>query len=199
MPAQFDSLRFAALLGLTVALMLLAWAGAAANGDVAILAGLVLRILHVLLAAAWVGLIVFMNLIHIPAIDTIDDATRAAIVKAYVPKIASSFLHLAHGTVFSGLLLLVPTGYALSQIVYGTPVFVPAARVHMLAAGAIGGIAMWAVVILVVTPRLRQIADPATPTDVRGKSRAIVKRFARLNLALLLPVTVAMIAAAHVL
>ncbi len=199
MPAAFDSLKLAALFGLAAAVLLIAVAGASAHWNAAIVLALVLRIAHVLLAAVWIGLIVFMNVIHIPAIEAADDAGRAAILKGYVPRIASSFLHLAHGTVVSGLLLLVPAGYALSRLVYGTSVYIPPGRNIMLGIGILGGLAMWAVVFFVVAPRLKQIADPATAPGMRGEARGIVKRYARLNLTLLLPVTAAMIAAAHVL
>lgn len=199
MPAAFDHLKFAALLGLALALALLVAAAAGAHWEASVIATLVLRIVHVLLAAVWIGLIVFMNLIHIPAIETAEPAGRAAIVKGYVPRIAASFTHLAHGTLLSGLILLVPAGYVLSHLVYGTSVFIPPARTHMLTLGALGGLAMWAVVVFVVTPKLKLIADPATDAAARDAARGIVKRYARLNLTLLMPVTVAMIAAAHVL
>lgn len=199
MPAAFDSLKLAALSGLALAAAMIVAAGASAHWDAAVVLGLVLRIVHVLLAAVWIGLVVFMNAIHIPAIEAADDAGRAAIVKGYVPRIASSFLHLAHGTIVSGLLLLVPAGYALSRLVYGSSVYIPPGRNIMLGIGILGGLAMWAVVYFVVAPRLRQIADPETAPALRGQARGIVKRYARLNLMLLVPVTVAMIAAAHVL
>lgn len=199
MPAAFDSLKFAALLGLATALALLVSAAAGAHWEASVIATLVLRIVHVLLAAVWIGLIVFMNLIHIPAVDAADAPGRAAIVKGYVPKVAASFLHLAHGTLLSGLVLLVPAGYVFSHVVYGASVFIPPARAHMLGLGVLGGFAMWAVVAFVVAPKLKLIADPATDPAAREAARDSVKRYARLNLALLLPVTVAMIAAAHVL
>lgn len=199
MPAAFDSLKLAALLGLALAAALIVAACASAHWDAAVVLALVLRVVHVLLAAVWIGLIVFINVIHIPAIEAADDAGRAAIVKGYVAKIASSFLHLAHGTVVSGVLLLVPAGYAFSRLVYGASVYIPPGRNIMLGIGALGGVAMWAVVYFVVAPRLRAIADPATAPAVRGEARVVVKRYARLNLLLLLPVTAAMIAAAHVL
>ena len=69
MPAAFDSLKFAALLGLATALALLVSAAAGAHWEASVIATLVLRIVHVLLAAVWIGLIVFMNLIHIPAVE----------------------------------------------------------------------------------------------------------------------------------
>lgn len=199
MRTAYDSLGLAAVVWLVTALALIAVLVFATHADATAIAGLVLRVLHVFLAAVWIGFIVFINMIHIPAIEGADDAGRAAIVKGYLPKIAASFAHLAHGTLFTGLLLLVPTGYALSTLAYGTTVYVPPMRMAILVLGALGGAAMWAIVQFVVTPKLRLIANPASPPAARTEARATVKTYARLNLALLLPVLMAMITAAHVL
>ena len=199
MRTAYDSLTLVAVVWIIAALAIIAGLAFATHAEATVIAGLVLRVLHVLLAAAWIGFIVFVNVIHIPAIEAADDAGRAAIVKGYVPKLASSFAHLAHGTLLTGLLLLVPAGYAFSHLAYGTTVYVPPARMHTLTLGALGGIAMWAIVQLVVTPKLRLIATPATDPAARAAARATVKTYARVNLALLLPVTMLMIAAAHAL
>ena len=74
----------------------------------------------------------------------------------------------------------------------------PQQRNLMLVAGALGGLAMWVFVNFVIWPSLKIALEP-TAGDAAGKTRArqTVKRYARLNLVLALPVTFAMVAAAH--
>jgi len=68
----------------------------------------------------------------------------------------------------------------------------------MMLVGTIGGIVMWAFVHFVIWPNLRIVLgeSPAEPA-AREHARETVKTYARLNLVLTLPVTFAMVAAAH--
>jgi uncharacterized membrane protein len=57
---------------------------------------------------------------------------------------------------------------------------------------------MWALVHVSIWPSLKIVlGDGASDPDARERARSTLKRHARLNLVLALPVTFAMIAAAH--
>ena len=162
------------------------------------LTSVLLRFVHVVSAMAWIGLVFFVNFVQLKALEEADEASRGAISKWIVPRVAAGFRHASHLTVLSGGMLLVLTGYLLGEWVYSSAAYMPRPRVLMLAAGALGGIAMWVFVNFVIWPNLK-IALALTASDAAGKARArqTVKRYARLNLVLALPVTFAMVAAAH--
>lgn len=151
------------------------------------LVSVLLRFIHVLSAMVWVGLIFFVNFIQFKALEEADDVSRGAIAKGIVPRVALAFRHASHLTVLSGALLLVTTGYLLGDL--------PLARTLMLAFGALGGLIMWVLVNLVIWPGLKVVLGQ-TGGDA-SQARATVKRYARLNLVLMILVTFAMIAAAH--
>jgi uncharacterized membrane protein len=57
---------------------------------------------------------------------------------------------------------------------------------------------MWALVHFAIWPNVKiALGETAADDSARNQARLLVKRYARLNLVLALPVTFAMIAAAH--
>ena len=158
---------------------------------------LLTRSVHVLAAMLWGGLIVFMNFLHIRAIEGASDAERAGFVRWYVDGLGRSFSLSARVVIASGIVLLATSGYVLSSVIFGSAVFMPGARAAVLWTGVIGGLVMAALVEAGVRPAFRAILDPATPPPVKAAARAKAKTIARINLFLLLPVTFLMVVAAH--
>ena len=146
----------------------------------------------------WIGLVFFVNFVQLKALEEADGASRSAISKWIVPNVAAGFRHTSHLTVLSGSMLLVVTGYLLGDWVYSTTAYMPLPRILMLVAGALGGLVMWVFVNFVIWPNLKIVLE-LTAGDAAGKARArqAVKRYARLNLVLALPVAFTMVAAAH--
>lgn len=184
--------RVAALAALLAAVIL-----AVMGLDVFGAVGLLARWAHVLAAMVWGGLIVFMNVLHIRAIEGASDVERAGFVKWYVDGLGRSFSMSARLVIVSGLVLLVTSGYLLGSVVFGSAVFVPASRAVPLWTGVVGGLVMAALVEAGVRPAFRTILDPAAPPADKAAARARAKKMARINLFLLLPVTALMIGAAH--
>lgn len=158
----------------------------------------VLRWVHVLAGIVWVGLIWFVNFILFAAIDEADEAGRGTLLKLVVPRVAHMFRHASHLTVVSGVLLLVSTGYVLDSWVFLSAVYIPPLRSVLLWVGAAAGFAMWIFVHFMIWPSL-QIVLGERPADIEVKARAReqVRTYARINLILAIPVTLAMVAAAH--
>ena len=71
------------------------------------LIAVLLRFVHVLSAMVWVGLIFFVNFIQFKALEEADEASRGAIARGIVPRVAGAFRHASHLTVLTGALLLV--------------------------------------------------------------------------------------------
>jgi uncharacterized membrane protein len=198
MQSIIDNPRAALGTGLAItAAILLAWL-IAAGADALALVGFLVRLVHVLAAMIWIGLIFFVNFVQLVVLRTADEPARAFLHKAVVPAVAWWFRHASTAAVVSGVLLLVLAGYLLPSFVYGTEVFVPPARTLLLWSGVVGALAMWMFVHMYIWPSM-QVVLGIRPGDDAAKAaaRARVTLFARLNLVLSLPVVFTMVAAAH--
>jgi uncharacterized membrane protein len=190
-----DSPARAVVAGLVLAVLALAVWLLTGPVDPRGLISVLLRVVHVLSAMVWVGLIFFVNFIQLRALQEADVPARSAIAKWIVPHVATMFRHASHLTVLSGALLLVATGYLLGNLIFSSAVYMPLPRTLLLAAGALAGLLMWAFVNLAIWPNLKTVLGQATG-DAEA-ARQTVKRYARLNLVLAIPVTFVMVAAAH--
>jgi uncharacterized membrane protein len=198
MPSIIDNPR--ASLGVGVGLcvlILLVWLLAAGAEGLPLTAFLV-RLLHVVAAMVWIGLIFFVNFVQLVVLHTADEAQLSFLHKAVVPRVAWWFRHASTLAVVTGFLLLLLGGYLLPALIYGTGVYMPPARVSLLWGGVIAALAMWMFVHMYIWPNMQVVlgmraADEATKTAARAR----VVLFARLNLLLSLPVVFAMVAAAH--
>ena len=186
------------VLGCLIALALVvAWA-TTSRVDGLDLAAFALRWLHICGAIVWIGMIWFVNFIQLVAIAEADAPGRAAIMKHIVPRVALTFRQASHVVVASGVLLLVTSGYLLNGLMFGSPVFVPPARNLLLWAGVLASLAMYMFVHMMIWPGLRKVLALETATaDEVAAARGKVAVYARWNLVLSVPVTVAMVAAAH--
>ena len=156
------------------------------------------RFLHVLAAMVWVGLVVFVNFVQLVALQGADDQARGFLAKSVIPQVAWWYRHASTLAVATGAILLVTSGYLLPSLAFATEVHTPAARVVLLWTGVLGGLAMWMFVHMYIWPAV-QVVIGLRPgnADAKAKARSKVVLFARLNLILAVPVTLAMVAAAH--
>ena len=159
------------------------------------LISVLLRFVHVLSAMVWVGLIFFVNFIQLRALQEADEASRGSIAKWIVPRVATAFRHASHLTVLSGALLLVATGYLLGNLMFSSAVYMPLPRILLLTTGVLVGLLMWTFVNLLIWPNLKIVLGQAV--GEAEVARRAVKLYTRLNLVLALPVTLIMVAAAH--
>jgi uncharacterized membrane protein len=198
MTKLLSSARNALLVGIVLALAAIMAAIAADGIDTIGLASFALRAVHVMAAIIWVGMIWFVNFVQHPAVVGADDVGRGTLLRLVVPRVATIFRHASHLVILSGALLLLPTGYLLAPWVFGAPVHMPLAKVLLLWGAAVGAVAMWAFVHMFIWPNL-QIVLGERPGNAEAKAAARVKvaLYARANLLLATPVTVLMVAAAH--
>lgn len=198
MQPLFASPRAALLAGIAVAAaVLIVWL-ATAGADALGLFSFLVRLAHVLAAMVWIGLVVFVNFVQLVALQSADEGAREFLHKAIVPNVAWWFRHASTLAVVSGAILLVTTGYLLPNLIYGAGVYVPASRAWLMGSGILGGLAMWMFVHMYIWPNM-QVVLGLRPGDADAKARARLRvvNFARLNLVLAVPVTLAMVAAAH--
>lgn len=198
MTAALSSARNALIAGIVVTLLAIAAAVAADGADRLGLISFVLRAIHVVAAMVWVGMIWFVNFVQHAAVTGADDAGRGTLMRLVVPNVAWIFRHASHLVLLSGLLLTLPTGYLLGSLVFGAPVYVSLVKSLLLWGAAAGAVAMWAFVHMIIWPNL-QVVLGQRPGNAEAKAaaRAKVALYARANLLLAVPVTVLMVAAAH--
>ncbi len=198
MQRTIDTPQAALTAGLVLAaVMLLGWI-LFAGADGFSLTLLLVRLVHVLAAMIWIGLVFFVNFVQLVVLRAADEQARGFIHEAMVPRVAWWFRHASTAVVASGVLLLVLAGYLLPTLAYDSNVYVPPARALLLWIGVIGALAMWMFVHMYIWPAM-QVVIGLRPGDADAKvrARARVVTFARLNLLLSLPVTLTMVAAAH--
>jgi uncharacterized membrane protein len=184
--------------GLVIAAAVLVVVLAAAGGDVLGLLSFLIRFLHVLSAAVWIGLIVFVNFIQLVALRTADQPGRELLNRLLVPGIAWWLRYASTATVVAGVLLLVSTGYVLPTLVYGSGVYVPAPRAALLWLAVLGAFAMLMLVHMYILPSLQLVLGMRPgDADAKARARTRIAYCARLNLIIAAPVMLAMLAAAH--
>ena len=185
-------------LGTAAAVVLLVVALAASGIDRVGLIAVLLRWLHVGAGIVWLGMVWFVNLIQLVAVAEADQPARGAIMKHIVPRVALTFRQASHLTVVTGALLLFTSGYLGGSLVYSSAVFIPTSRNILMWAGVLAAMAMYMFVHMMIWPglRLELGIETGTPEQIAA-ARAKVATYARWNLVLSVPVTLAMVAAAH--
>jgi hypothetical protein len=188
------SLAAGAAMTLVILVLWLLTAGA----DRIALLSFLLRWLHVFAGIVWVGMIWFVNFVQLVALQEADDAGRAVLLKSVAPRVAHSFRHASHMSLLSGVLLLVASGYLLDRWLFTAEVYIPPSRAISLWGGVLGGLLMWTFAHFIIWPSLKVVLGH-TPGDAEATARARnqIKTYARWNLILSVPVTFAMVAAAH--
>lgn len=186
---MLDSYRRAfltGLAGLAVLLLLLALTGLIGGSEAALLLA---RAAHVFAAMVWVGLIWFVNVVQLTVLGKADEQARLAVMTWIVPRVAGEFRRAANITVVTGVILLAAMGYLTRR---------PIADGPWMWVGIAGALAMVAFVHARIWPQLQILLDPVIRDQAaKAAARETVRFYARLNLLLALPVTFAMLAAAH--
>jgi uncharacterized membrane protein len=198
MQGIIDSPRASLGAGVALAVLLLALSLLAGEIDRLSLLAFLIRLLHVLAAAIWIGLIVFVNFVQLVVLQQADATTRGVLDSSIVPAVARWFRHASTVTVLSGLLLLLFAGYLVPSLIYGTSVFVAPAKAIVLWTAVLGALIMWMFVHMYIWPNMQvALGLRAGDSTAKSRARARVLLFARLNLIIAIPVVLGMIAAAH--
>jgi uncharacterized membrane protein len=160
-------------------------------------AAFVLRWLHVLSAIVWIGLVWFVNFVQLLALQDTDDAGRATIAKFIAPRVAWWFRHAATATVIAGLALAALQGSLVAGVTFGAFEGLHTRHI-MLGIGIWMGIVMWVFVHMLIWPNLKiMLGLVDADNQAKAAARLKVRDYARKNLILSVPVTFAMVAAAH--
>ncbi len=186
---MFDTPQRALLIGLAVLGIIVLSAMLGGHMTLPDLLRVSLRVSHVFSAIIWVGLIWFVNMIQLVVLYEADDAAKGAFRTWIIPRVAKHFKMAGNLAVLTGAVLLYQLGYLTQR---------PYSSAGWIWLGVAGGVGMLGFVHAKISPAIRVMLDPKiTDPAVKLAARVTVRRYARWNLLLSVPVTFAMVAGAH--
>ena len=152
------------------------------------------RLIHVVVAIMWIGLLWYFNFVQIPNMSKIPDEQKPAIGKVIAPSALFYFRWAAALTVLSGLILSLLNGYLHDAMTLSFGSGIPK---HTAI-----GIGMWLGVIMafnvwfVIWPnQKRALGIVECDPETKAKSAKIAMLFSRTNTLLSLPMLLSMVAA----
>ena len=154
----------------------------------------IVRLVHVIFAIMWIGLLWYFNFVQIPNMSKIPDEQKPAIGKVIAPAALFYFRWAAAFTILTGLLLALINGYLYDAMTLSIGSEVPK---HTAI-----GIGMWLGLIMafnvwfIIWPnQKRALGIVECEPEVKTKSAKIAMLFSRTNTLLSLPMLLTMIAA----
>ena len=152
------------------------------------------RYLHVLAGVMWIGLLWYLNFVHIPSMPKIPDEQKPAIGKVVAPAALFWFRWAALFTILSGLILAYINGYVHDAMTLG--ITSGGGKSTAIGIGMWLGLIMAFNVWFVIWPNQKRAlgivdADP----ELKAKSAKTAMLFSRTNTLLSLPMLLSMVAA----
>ena len=155
------------------------------------------RLIHVVVAIMWIGLLWYFNFVQIPNMGKIPDEQKPAIGKVIAPAALFYFRWAAALTVLSGLILAYLNGYLHDAMTLSIGLGVPK---HTAI-----GIGMWLGIIMafnvwfVIWPnQKRALGIVESEPEIKAKSAKTAMLFSRTNTLLSLPMLLSMVAAQNI-
>lgn len=154
-----------------------------------------LRWSHFLAGITWIGLLYYFNLVQVPFLGSVTEATtKKDVTTKLVPRALWWFRWAAMFTVIAGLLMLLNFHMTIG------PSFWSSARGVSISIGGVLGIIMWYNVWFIIWPNQKLIIGAAEqgkgPTELGGKPRAVLLA-SRTNTMLSIPMLFFMAASSH--
>ena len=152
------------------------------------------RLVHVVVAIMWIGLLWYFNFVQIPNMSKIPDEQKPAIGKVIAPAALFYFRWAALLTVISGLLLAYLNGYAHEAMTLG--ISSGGGKNTAIGIGMWLGLYMAFNVWFIIWPnQKRALGIVECEPDVKAKSARTAMLFSRTNTLLSLPMLLTMVAA----
>jgi uncharacterized membrane protein len=152
------------------------------------------RLVHVIVAIMWIGLLWYFNFVQIPNMGKIPDEQKPAIGKVIAPAALFYFRWAALLTVISGLILALLNGYAHEAMTLG--IGSGGGKNTAIGIGMWLGLYMAFNVWFIIWPnQKRALGIVECEPEVKAKSAKTAMYFSRTNTLLSLPMLLTMVAA----
>ena len=122
MAGFFASLGKTIIAGIVIMIAIIFLGGAGGNLGEAVWWTFIMRLLHVMSAVMWIGLLWYFNFVQAPSMPKIPDEQKPAISKVIAPAALFWFRYAALATVVTGLLLATMHGYIGDALMLARPV-----------------------------------------------------------------------------
>ena len=152
------------------------------------------RLVHVIFAIMWIGLLWYFNFVQIPNMPKIPDEQKPAIGKVIAPKALFWFRWAALGTIITGLIVAYLQGYVHQSMILGIGSGDP--KTTAIGVGMWLGIIMAYNVWFVIWPNQKKALGiiECSPEE-KTKSARTAMLFSRTNTLLSFPMLLSMVAA----
>ena len=152
------------------------------------------RLVHVIVAIMWIGLLWYFNFVQIPNMGKIPDEQKPAIGKVIAPAALFYFRWAALLTIISGLILAGVNGYAHEAMTLG--IGSGGGKNTAIGIGMWLGLYMAFNVWIIIWPnQKRALGIVECEPDLKAKSARTAMLFSRTNTLLSLPMLLSMVAA----
>ena len=152
------------------------------------------RLIHVIVAIMWIGLLWYFNFVQIPNMPKIPDEQKPAIGKVIAPAALFYFRWAALGTIISGLILATLNGYVHDAMTLG--ITSGGGKSTGIGIGMWLGLYMAFNVWFIIWPnQKRALGMVECEPEIKAKSARTAMLFSRTNTLLSLPMLLAMVAA----
>ena len=152
------------------------------------------RLIHVIVAIMWIGLLWYFNFVQIPNMPKIPDEQKPAIGKVIAPAALFYFRWAALGTIISGLILATLNGYIHDAMTLG--ITSGGGKSTAIGIGMWLGLYMAFNVWFIIWPnQKRALGMVECEPEIKAKSARTAMLFSRTNTLLSLPMLLAMVAA----
>ncbi|MBT2134080.1 urate hydroxylase PuuD [Croceibacterium sp. LX-88] len=193
MAKLFGNLHLVLLIGLVLAIAVIAsftgWTGESAR-DVA---DDVMRWLHLFFGVVWIGLLYYLNFVQVPAMPKIPAELKKGVTGYIAPSVLFFFRYGALFTVLTGLAIAFHNGYGADALTFRG---VGADGINLI------GLGMWLAIIMasnvwfVIWPAQKKILGLVEATDeAKAKAAPVALIASRTNVILSLPMFYAMVSA----
>ena len=153
-----------------------------------------LRLIHVVFAIMWIGLLWYFNFVQIPNMGKIPDEQKPAIGKVFAPAALFYFRWAALFTIITGLFLGLINGYLYDAMTLSVGSGVP--KHNSIGIGMWLGLIMDFYVWFVIWPnQKRALGIVECEPELKAKSARTAMLFSRTNTLLSLPMLLTMVAA----
>ena len=153
-----------------------------------------LRLIHVIVAIMWIGLLWYFNFVQIPNMAKIPDEQKPAIGKVIAPAALFYFRWAALLTIISGLVLATINGYVHDAMILG--ITSGGGKNTAIGIGMWLGLYMAFNVWFIIWPNQKKaLGIVECDTEAKAKSARTAMLFSRTNTLLSLPMLLSMVAA----
>ena len=191
MAKLFGNLHLVLLIGLVLAVIVIASFGAWTGQEASQITNSVLRWLHLFFGIVWIGLLYYLNFVQVPTMPKVPAELKKGVTGYIAPNVMFFFRYGALFTVLTGLAIAFHAGYGADALTFQGN---GADGINLIGIGMWLAIIMAANVWFVIWPAQKKILGLVEASDeAKAKAAPVALIASRTNVILSLPMAYAMV------